>query len=765
MSYPRLTPLRIALLIGATLALLHQRGCRYVDQLDARLGDYRLIQRGRGEVAPEVVVVAIDDPSIEKVGRWPWSRATVARLVDRLTEAGAAVVGFDIVQSEATASYNIDPLRHKIEGIDASTWDAVQKALDAGLAEDQMLADSVHASGCAVLGYFFDFDRLSPAPQPQLIRSYNLVKPSADGSGELLIPPVAKKVRVGGLDALRTLLRHASEPAQKPATSATDKLPVPQLTSNLPSISAGAKDLGYFNFIPDVDGSIRRVPLAMRYGQEIAVPLSLAMLRVATGAPLAIAFDEAGVRSLRIGRNEIPVATDGQLLVNFRGPTRTFVYVEAADLLEGKVPAEQVRDKLVLVGVTATGVYDLRVTPFSPAFPGVEIHANVLDNIIRGDFLLRAWWVEPTEVVLVFLLPLLLAALLHRLRGVRGAAAAAILSLGYLGISQWLFVNTGLVLTVLYPLLAIGLSYSTIAVQHYVVEEGERRKTRRALELYLSPSLAALVSDHSEDLRLGGEKRDYTVLFSDVKDFTTISESLAEEVVVEMLNVYLGAMTEVVFKHAGMLDKYIGDGIMAVWGAPLPQVDQAARACLAAFDMLARMRELDDEWTRRGWPKLTVRIGLNTGPMIFGNMGSSQHLSLTVVGDNVNLGSRLEGLNKMYGTSIMASEATIQAAGDVAVVREVDLVRVKGKLQPVRIYELLAPADQRDDWMAIIEQFASGMRAYRDRRWDDALSAFNAVLALRPEDGPAKLYVRRCQAWRQSPPPIEWDAVTTMDEK
>ncbi|HVM95634.1 MAG TPA: CHASE2 domain-containing protein, partial [Candidatus Acidoferrales bacterium] len=386
----RLTPLRIALLIGFTLASLRARGCRYVDQLDARLGDYRLIQRGRGEVAPEVVVVAIDDTSIERVGRWPWSRSVMAKLLGRLTGAGAAVVGFDIVQSEATTAQDVDLLRDKVQGVDQPTWDAVRRALREGSAEDEMLAKAVHASGSTVLGYFFDFDRLTTEAQPQLIRNYNLVKPSRDGSGELLIPPVAKKVRVDLLQAVQSLWNGHSDQQPGTETAIATKIPVPQVTTNLPEITAGARDLGYFNFIPDVDGSIRRVPLAMRYGSDIAVPLSLAMLRVATGAPLAIAFDEAGVRSLRIGRNEIPVATDGQLLVNFRGPTRSFPYIEAADLIDGKIPAEQLRDKLVLVGVTATGVYDLRVTPYSPAFPGVEIHANVLDNIIRGDFLLRA---------------------------------------------------------------------------------------------------------------------------------------------------------------------------------------------------------------------------------------------------------------------------------------------------------------------------------------------------------------------------------------
>jgi adenylate cyclase len=752
------------LLLGVALALSRINGCRYIDQLDGLLGDYRLLQRGRGQVAPEVVIVAIDDASIESVGRWPWSRAVMARLIDRLSEAGAAVIGFDIVQSEATSAHDVELLRDKVEGVDQKTWDAIRHALREGSGEDEMFAKAASASRRAVLGYFFDFERSTAKAQPDLIRLYNIVKPSRNGQGEQQIPPLPRRPTL-----LRVLLASVrSQLADEPAAEASrlGSLPIPQLTTNLPQLSAAARDLGYFNFIPDTDGSIRRAPLAIRYGSDIAVPLSLAMLRQYTnGAALSISFDEAGVRSLRIGGNEIPVGADGQLLVNFRGPSKTFPHLQAAAVLAGRFTPESVRDKLVLVGVTATGVYDLRVTPFSPTFPGVEIHANVLDNILRGDFLQRPWWTIFVEMGFVLLSPLLLALLLHYARGVQGAILIVGLLVGYWEGSQALFTAYGLVLTIAYPLLAIGLSYSAISVQHYVVEERGRRKNRKALELYLSPSLAALVSEQTEALRLGGEKRDYTVLFSDVKDFTTISERLDPEVLVELLNAYLGAMTDVIFEHAGMLDKYIGDGIMAVWGAPLPQDDQAARACATAFAMMKRMRDLEGEWERRGWPPLTVRIGLNTGPMIFGNMGSSQHLSLTVVGDNVNLGARLEGINKMYGTSIMASEATVQAAGDIAVTREVDLVRVKGKFQPVRIYELLAPAAERQRWAVLIEHFDVGVRAYRERRWDDALAAFAAVLELRPDDGPALMYVARCRKLRESPPPPDWDAVTVMDEK
>jgi len=302
-------------------------------------------------------------------------------------------------------------------------------------------------------------------------------------------------------------------------------------------------------------------------------------------------------------------------------------------------------------------------------------------------------------------------------------------------------------------------------VQHYVVEEAEKRKIRNAFGLYLPPTLATLVSEHPEMLKLGGDKRELTVMFSDIRGFTTLSEGLEPEALVELLNEFLGAMTEVIFGSEGTLDKYIGDAIMAVWGAPIPQSDHAARACLAALGMVERLRVLAAQWAQRGLPRLSIGIGLNTGPMVVGNMGSARRLSYTVIGDNVNLASRLEGLNKMYGSGIIASESTLRAAANIVVARELDLVRVKGKKLPVRIFEILATADEGESWKPLVERFTAGIAAYRARQWDEAMAAFSAVLAERADDGPSLLYMERCRTMRETPPPADWGGVTVMEVK
>ena len=732
MSWRRISSIRIALLLGVALSALRFSGCRYLELLDLRALDYRLQQRGVQAGSPDVVIVAVDDPSLEQFGRWPWSQSLVAQLVDRLTQAGAAVIGFDIVQSEATAEPDVGALRQRVPDLDERTWDAVRQGLQQGTAEDSALTAAVHASARTVLGYFFNIGSDSGDSSTVRLSTYNVVQGSTAAQSR----------------------RHDHVPTAS------------GVRANLPALTAAAAGLGYFNFFPDPDGSYRRVPLAIRFNDQIALPLSLAMLHVyRPQVPLMIRFADFGVETVRFGALTLPVAEDGQLLVNFRGPGKTFRHVSAADVLAGRVAADAIRDKLVLVGVTATAVMDVRVTPFDGLLPGVEIHANVLDNILRHEFIQRPRWTVLIEVAVILLLTLILGSALHFARGILGALIALTLGVGYLFVSQLIFVHYGLPLSLIFPFLAIGLTYPAIAVQHYVVEEREKRKIRDAFGLYLSPSLARLVSERPEMLALGGEKRDLTVMFSDIRGFTTTSERLEPETLVELLNKFLGEMTDVIFAHDGTLDKYIGDAIMAVWGAPVPQADHAARACRAALGMVNRLRFLDEHWTDRGWPVLEIGIGINTGPMVVGNMGSERRLSYTVIGDNVNLGSRLEGLNKVYGSRIIASEATIRAAGDVVVTRELDLVRVKGKRLPVRIFEILALVEERSAWTLLLERFAAGLHAYRDQRWDEAMAAFSAVLEVRPDDGPSRLYLERCRERSARAPEPNWDGVTVMESK
>jgi len=687
--------------------------------------DFRLLQRGPIAPLGNVVIVAVDNESLAQVGRWVWPRAIIADLIRRISAAEPKIIGLDIVFSEPSNFEEQLGLSARPKVVSPAQWNVTQTALRA---QDQVLADALKDSGRTVLGYSLTFDRREPASadDDKYLTTYNIVRG-------------------------RSKLKNASG-----------------AVVNLPEIAEGARAEGYFNVIPDeFDGAVRRMPMALPYKDQMRMPLALATLQAAIGgAPLNLIFDELEqVKSLRLGPVTIPVAEDGQLLINYRGPGGTFPHISAGAILRGEVPAEKLRDKIVLVGVTATAVVDIRVTPFDEIFPGVEIHANVIDNILKGDFIQRPNILIIVEIATVLILTMILGIAMMRARGIAAAVTAVAMLLAYLAISQMIFITRGWPLTLIYPLLAIVLTYVAIALQHYMTEERERKKMRSALDLYLSPSMAELLSQQPERLRLGGEKRDMTVFFSDIRGFTTLSERLDPEVLVEILNEYLGAMTDLVFAHDGMLDKYIGDAVMAVWGAPLPQPDHSTRACMATLEMVQRLDQLNAEWKERGWPRLDIGCGLNTGPMVFGNMGSTQHMAMTVMGDNVNLGSRLEGLTKTYRTNIIAAESTIQEADGMVVARELDLVRVKGKAEAVRIFQLLGRGEERERWDELVAAFAKGVDAYRTRRWDEALSIFEAIIEKRPEDGPSHMFIARCRALLSTPPGPDWDPVTTMESK
>ena len=719
-----LTPLTIALALGVALAGARFAELEYMGKIDMRLMDFRLIQRGPIRPGPDVVIVAVDNASIAEIGRWPWPRSIVARLIDRITGAEPAVIAFDMVFSEPSAFQDRPDISAQPTSTDRASWEATQQVL---AAQDEMLRDSLRRSDRAVLGYFFDLDADDKSGSAAMApETYAMVRGTRDGSGE------SKVERASAI------------------------------ITNLPGYDSAARAMGFFNERADPDGYVRRLPMALAFGDDLdmAVPLELATLRIFDPTrPISIRFDPYGVEAIGWGTRQIPVDQTGRLLINYRGPGMTFPHVAAADILAGRADPAKLRDRIVILGVTAVAVGDVRVTPFDKDFPGVEIHASVVDNILRGDFIYGPTWLVLVDCGVVVGLSLMLGLAMRRLRGVGAGVLAILLIATYLLVSQRVFVFYGLPLSLAYPMLTIVLVYSAVAVEQYVTQDREKRKVRRALELYLSPSMASVVAEHPEELKLGGEKRELTVLFSDIRGFTRISEGLSPEALVELLNEYLGAMTDIVFRHDGMLDKYIGDAVMAIWGAPLPQPDHAARACLATLDMVDRLAELNAEWERRGWQRLKIGIGVNTGPMAFGNMGSAQHLSLTVMGDNVNLASRVEGLNKDYGTAILVTESAYTAAGDSVFGREIDFVRVRGKQEVVRIYQLLCRGAERERYEAMADEFAGGLAAYRARKWDQASQLFRDIVGRRPEDTVAQVFAQRCDRLAHVEVPETWDGV------
>jgi adenylate cyclase len=467
-----------------------------------------------------------------------------------------------------------------------------------------------------------------------------------------------------------------------------------------------------------------------------------------------------------LGKLSIPTNEDGRVLINYRGPQKTFPHYSATDVIHGRVPPKAFQGKIVLVGATAIGIYDMRVTPFEHVFPGLEIHANVIDSILQGQFLHRPNWITLVDILIIAGVGLILGGLLPRVKALWGALVGGGLFLSVLALGKILFESQGVWMNLTYPTLNLVFIYLGVTGYRYMTEEREKKKIRGAFQYYLTASVVEEMLKNPDKLKLGGEKKDLTVLFSDIRGFTSISENMTPEGLVKLLNEYLTSMTDMVFKHDGLLDKYIGDAVMAVWGAPLDQPDHAKRACLTALDMLDELHRLQKKWSAEGLPVLNIGIGVNAGPMVVGNMGSARRFNYTVMGDSVNIGSRLEGLNKVYGTNIIVSQMTFEKVQEEFLGRELDLVRVKGKGLPVKIFELLAPkATASADQQALAGVFHAGLEEYRKRNWEKAREIWQSLLAKFPHDGPAKIYLERCETLSKNPPPPDWDGVYTMTTK
>ena len=422
------------------------------------------------------------------------------------------------------------------------------------------------------------------------------------------------------------------------------------------------------------------------------------------------------------------------------------------------------KDKIVFIGAKAAGLYDLRSTPLENALPGVDIHATFFNNLLQNDFLRRAGGLVRAAACVLLLVGTLAAAILNT-SVIWGLLASIGLTGLYLAGVIAAFKNN-IWLDAVSPVMGQVGVFIMAGLINYYGEGRQKRAVKSAFSLYLSPQVVAQVLENPGLLTLGGSRRVMSCFFSDLAGFTTISEALNPEDLVSLLNRYLSLMTRIIMDSGGTVDKFEGDAIMAFWGAPLIQEDHALRACLAAIDQQKAMTEFRRQTLAEGLPELRVRMGVNTGPMIVGNMGSEERFDYTVMGDTVNLASRLEGANKPYGTYIMISEFTLEPVRELVEVRELDLLRVKGKLEPIRVYELLARAgDLSSEKAGVVEIYLKGLKCYRDMDFQQALAFFQQALTLDPEDNPSRAYIERCRTFLENPPPNDWDRVFTMTTK
>ena len=715
----------------------------FTEFFELKLYDLKFRFRGARAPGKEVVIVAIDDDSVKSVGRWPWSRENMARLLTSLKTAGPRVIALDIVfaEKEETVAYQaIRNLCDEIARRGASP--EVLRLLEAEKSKadvDRLLAKVLSQGPPTILGFFFE----------SVGGKVGGVQPEQLMGGSFLKSSTYNVVRL--LD---------TQPSQVPLVSATG------IERNLPEITEAAAGDGYFNMIPDPDGMVRWFPMSILYGGEFFAPLTLVSLsHYQDKAPMAITLSHWGVEGIRLGRREVPVDRYGRLLINFLGPAGLIPTYSAAAVMDGSLPAGALKDKIVLVGATAVGIYDLRVTPFSGTFPGVEIQATAMDNLLHGDFITTPPLALALMLLILVALAILLGLVLPRLSAVLSFLFTLMVLVSYVGLNYYLFSRHGLQLELFYPQALIVLVYLGVTSQRFLAEEEERKRIRKAFESYVAPTIVQEMLKHPEQLRLGGERREITILFTDIRGFTTMSEKLDPEALVTLLHDFLNPMSNIIVNQGGTIDKYMGDAIMALFGAPLAQPDHAHLACRAALEMVSSLAALNQEWATQGRPPLRVGVGVNTGPMAVGNMGSDRLFDYTAIGDNVNLGSRLEGLNKYYGTNILISQTTAAAVGNAFILRDVDQVRVKGKAQAARIYELLGAGAPDPDLARYLELYHSALALYRQGQFAASRTAFEQVLEVRPGDAGCQRYLALTQKHLENPPGPDWEAVTVIDGK
>ncbi|MEA3398839.1 MAG: adenylate/guanylate cyclase domain-containing protein [Patescibacteria group bacterium] len=542
-------------------------------------------------------------------------------------------------------------------------------------------------------------------------------------------------------------------PAEAELSRNRNGFTIKRLLSPFLKIGQMALERGVTNTPPDSDGIFRSIPLCIP-DQSMEEHCSFAYYLA------KFYLESKGIRDWGS-----PALDDNSLKINYVGRPGTFTFLPAHKILAGEYADVDMTGKIVLIGATAPDLHDEQITPVSAGRPmsGVEIHANAIATIINNHYLapLGLWWQILLFVILA--LAVSLAVLLFRVRF--GVLISAIISAIYITAALILF-DSGLILDLFFALLAVFTAFTVTIIWRYVIEQKEKRHIKGTFSRYVSPEVISDLLENPEKLKLGGEKKELSIMFSDIRGFTTISEKLSPEQLVSLLNEYLSAMTDLIMDEGGVVDKYIGDAIMAFWGAPLEQPRHAELSCRAALDMIAELDKNREKWRKDFGVELKIGIGINTGEAIIGNMGSDKRFDYTLMGDSVNLASRLEGITKQYGVEIAVSEFTRRAAEDKFIFRYLDKVAVKGKLEGVKIYELMGrQEDKTDNINKLLADFSQGIGYYRAQEWDKAMSLFKAILDEFKDDGPSRVYLERCEELKASPPKKNWDGIFRLTTK
>ncbi len=711
----------------------------FVDQLSAILYDYRLQLTMPRTVDERIVILDIDERSLKEEGRWPWSRDRLALLMDKLFDKyGVAVVGFDVVFAEKDESSGLRILQKigQAQLKNDAQFQATLAQIRPQLEYDRLFADKIRNRN-VVLGYYL-------TNQDGIHISGVLPKP--------IFPAGAFKNRPISFTSWNGY------------------------GANLPELQQAAASGGHFNPLVDFDGEVRRIPMLVEHGGAYYESLSLAVVRTLFGQPeLLPGFAEGntsgygGLEWLEldaaVGRLIIPVDDDVSTFVPYRGRQGSFRYISAADVLHDRVEIPQLENKIILVGTTAPGLLDMRSTPVAEVYPGVEIHANMIAGILDQNLKEHPAYMLGAEVVWLLLIGITLSFLLPKLSPAKAILLSVFMFAATQGLSLLAWQHGNLLFLVANSLVMITLLFALDMSYGYFVESRTKRQITGLFGQYVPGELVEEMAEHPESVSMEGDSREMTILFSDVRGFTSISEGLDPKELTLLMNEFLTPLSRVVHQHRGTVDKYMGDCIMAFWGAPLPDANHARNAILAGIEMQAALKALQPHFKKRGWPEIRIGVGINTGRVSVGNMGSEVRVAYTVMGDAVNLASRLEGITKQYGVGIIVGENTRDIVSDF-VYRELDHVRVKGKDKPVAIYEpigLSAEVSQaiKDE----VDLFHQMRRLYCQQDWDQVELQLATLQRMSPDTALYRIYAERVAYFRRNPPATDWDGVFVFQTK
>lgn len=720
--------LLITILLAAHSASLLD--IRFLRELDARLYDIRLRLTMPGSVDPRIVIVDIDEKSLASEGHWPWPREKLARLVHTLFHTyHIDTLGFDMVFAERDENHGL--LRLKELAVEHHRPGFLQtlKAFEPALDSDRLFATELQNTS-TVLGYYF----------------------GNDGSGArnvgLLPPPVFR--------------------AETGLSGKTSGLRASRYTANLPVLQQAANVAGFFSsFLVDTDGVFRRVPLLLEYEKSLYGSLSLMLVSQFLGMPIEPGLSEnTGLERLVIGTASVDLDPNAAVLIPYRGKQGSFRYVSATDILHEQVTeAGDLENTIAIVGTTAAGLLDHRATPVQSVYPGVEIHANVVAGLLDNRFLRQPVWMQYAEALLILITGMILSFSLPFLSVFTATVFSATIWFGIVGANIYLWQSPGLVMPLASSLLMMAAIYALNMIWGFFSETSTRRLVQNTFGQYVPPEIVQQMSHDPEAYSLKSEKRVMTVMFADIRDFTTISESLDPQELSDLMNQFLTAMTGIIHRHRGTIDKYMGDAIMAFWGAPLDDEEHANHALQAALDMRLALEAMNQAFREKKWPEIRIGIGINTGAMSVGNMGSEFRMAYTVLGDSVNLGSRLEGLTRVYGAPIVVNETTVKASSDY-LFRELDRVRVKGKKEPATIFQLLGPvARVSNDKLKENQEFQKALELYQQQNWPEAERAFAVLIKQHPDAILYSLYQERAYFFLKAPPGPDWDGIFDHKQK